>query len=149
MTEALKEKLESLSPAEREELLARLSLRKQPHQSPQNDEVSYQQEQFWLLHQFSTNPEELNIVYSIDVHGKINLEILLKSLKTLVTQTDVFRFRFRYSRCENELILTEDMASEAHLECHQVASDEQWQSWLSHNIAWERRRPFEDRKSVV
>lgn len=133
-------RLAGLSPEARQRLRERLIARVQPAAPPEG-QPSFQQEQFWILHHFSENPSDLNILYPVRLEGPMDPQTLRQALDKVALQADTFQFRFQLSEERLQLTLSPESRPEWEIQ-EAVPAGAETSGWLSQAMERMRERPF-------
>jgi len=64
--------------------------------------LSSTQQRLWFMYQFAPDNPQYNIPVSIQIEGNIDIELLIKSINTVIQHHDILRTRFKYM--DNQIV---------------------------------------------
>ncbi|MEL4897611.1 amino acid adenylation domain-containing protein [Crocosphaera sp. Alani8] len=132
--------INKLSLEQKRKLLAKLEQKKQ--QKKQLFPVSFAQSRLWFLDRFHPKSAAYNIPAALELKGKLNLNILRKSLKEIVQRHEILRTSFTVVNNEPRQKIASKLTVEIPLVDLQELPEEQQETEIQNNIKAEVLRPF-------
>ena len=141
-TAEFRKRLAQLSTEERDRLVARLNADRSGTAVPDmRAPLSYQQRNFWILHQMAEHPETYNSALVARLSGRLDPETLRTAVLTVTRQYRIYRTVYVETPTGVEPIFRDDLLPEYHFEDVDASAIASEEAVLS-AIRGRARRPF-------